>query len=107
MHNHILGRRLTADKMCIRDRFGLVLVIGTVVDNAIVVVERVTFIMDRDKCSPEAATIQAMKDVTAPMTATTLVFLAIFVPVGFMGGITGQIYKPVSYTHLDVYKRQI
>ena len=78
--------------------FGLVLVIGTVVDNAIVVVERVTFIMDRDKCSPEAATIQAMKDVTAPMTATTLVFLAIFVPVGFMGGITGQIYKQFAVT---------
>ena len=78
--------------------FGLVLVIGTVVDNAIVVVERVTFIMDRDKCSPEAATILAMKDVTAPMTATTLVFLAIFVPVGFMGGITGQIYKQFAVT---------
>ena len=78
--------------------FGLVLVIGTVVDNAIVVVERVTFIMDRDKCSPEIATIQAMKDVTAPMTATTLVFLAIFVPVGFMGGITGEIYKQFAVT---------
>ncbi|MEG2184845.1 MAG: efflux RND transporter permease subunit [Cloacibacillus sp.] len=78
--------------------FGLVLVIGTVVDNAIVVVERVLFIMDRDGCSPEKATIQAMKDVTGPMTATTLVFLAIFVPVGFMGGITGEIYKQFAVT---------
>ena len=78
--------------------FGLVLVIGTVVDNAIVVVERVLFVMDRDDCSPEEATIQAMRDVTGPMCATTLVFLAIFVPVGFMSGITGQIYKQFAVT---------
>ncbi len=78
--------------------FGLVLVIGTVVDNAIVVVERVLFVMDRDKCTPEQATIQAMSDVTGPMAATTLVFLAIFVPVGFMSGITGQIYKQFAVT---------
>ncbi|MCF0247167.1 MAG: efflux RND transporter permease subunit, partial [Synergistes sp.] len=78
--------------------FGLVLVIGTVVDDAIVVVERVQFIMERDKCDPVAATIQAMKDVTGPMAATTLVFLAIFVPVGFMSGITGQIYKQFAVT---------
>ena len=73
--------------------FGLVLVIGTVVDDAIIVVERVLFIMDRDHCDTETATVQAMKDVTGPMAATTLVFLAIFVPVAFMGGITGQIYR--------------
>lgn len=78
--------------------FGLVLVIGTVVDDAIVVVERVTFIMERDKCGPEEAALQAMKDVTTPMAATTLVFLAIFVPVGVMGGITGQIYKQFAVT---------
>lgn len=78
--------------------FGLVLVIGTVVDDAIVVVERVQFIMDRDKCDSKAATIQAMKDVTGPMMATTLVFLAIFVPVAFMTGITGQIYKQFAVT---------
>ena len=78
--------------------FGLVLVIGTVVDNAIVVVERVLFIMDRDGCTPREATLQAMADVTGPMAATTLVFLAIFVPVGFMSGITGQIYKQFAVT---------
>ena len=78
--------------------FGLVLVIGTVVDDAIIVVERVQFIMDRDHCDPKTATIQAMKDVTGPMIATTLVFLAIFVPVGFMGGITGQIYRQFAVT---------
>ena len=78
--------------------FGLVLVIGTVVDDAIIVVERVLFIMDRDHCDTQTATVQAMKDVTGPMVATTLVFLAIFVPVGFMGGITGQIYRQFAVT---------
>lgn len=78
--------------------FGLVLVIGTVVDDAIVVVERVQFIMERDNCDAKTATIQAMTDVTGPMIATTLVFLAIFVPVAFMSGITGQIYKQFAVT---------
>ena len=76
--------------------FGLVLVIGTVVDDAIVVVERVQFLMERDKCDPKTATIQAMKDVTGPMMATTLVFLAIFVPVAFMTGITRSSSSPYS-----------
>ncbi|MDR3332693.1 MAG: efflux RND transporter permease subunit [Synergistaceae bacterium] len=78
--------------------FGLVLVIGTVVDDAIIVVERVLFVMDRDKSSAVDATVQAMRDVTGPMTATTLVFLAIFVPVAFMGGITGEIYRQFAVT---------
>jgi hydrophobe/amphiphile efflux-1 (HAE1) family protein len=78
--------------------FGLVLVIGTVVDDAIVVVERVTFLMDRDHTDPKTATLQAMKDITGPMVATTLVFLAIFVPVAFMSGITGQIYRQFAVT---------
>lgn len=78
--------------------FGLVLVIGTVVDDAIIVVERVQFVMERDGCMPEEATIKAMKDVTGPMVATTLVFLAIFLPVSFMGGITGQIYRQFTVT---------
>ena len=78
--------------------FGLVLVIGTVVDDAIIVVERVLFIMERDKSNSMDATLQAMKDVTGPMTATTLVFLAIFVPVAFSGGITGVIYRQFAVT---------
>ena len=78
--------------------FGLVLVIGTVVDDAILVVERVLFVMDRDKCDPETATIQAMKDITGPMIATTLVFLAIFVPITFMEGMTGVIYRQFAVT---------
>ena len=78
--------------------FGLVLVVGTVVDNAIIVVERVMFIMERDGKNSFAATYQAMKDVSGPMTATTLVFLAIFLPVAFMGGITGEIYRQFAVT---------
>jgi hydrophobe/amphiphile efflux-1 (HAE1) family protein len=78
--------------------FGLVLVIGTVVDDAIIVVERVMFVMERDKVNAREATVQAMKDVTGPMTATTLVFLAIFVPVAFMGSITGVIYRQFAVT---------
>jgi hydrophobe/amphiphile efflux-1 (HAE1) family protein len=78
--------------------FGLVLVIGTVVDDAIIVVERMLFIKDRDNVDARTATITAMKEVTGPMTATTLVFLAIFVPVAFMGGITGQIYRQFAVT---------
>ncbi|MDT8284294.1 MAG: efflux RND transporter permease subunit, partial [Thermovirgaceae bacterium] len=78
--------------------FAFVLVIGTVVDDAIIVVERVMYIMERDKSNSVDATIQAMKDVTGPMTATTLVFLAIFVPVAFMGSITGEIYRQFAVT---------
>ena len=78
--------------------FGLVLVIGTVVDDAIVVVERVLYIMEHDGLEPAEATERAMKDVSGPMIATTLVFLAIFVPVAMMGGITGEIYKQFGVT---------
>ena len=73
--------------------FGLVLAIGLVVDDAIVVVERVLFLMESEKLSPKEATIKAMEQVSSAVIATTLVLLAIFVPVGFLGGITGQIYK--------------
>jgi hydrophobe/amphiphile efflux-1 (HAE1) family protein len=78
--------------------FGLVLAIGSVVDDAILVVERVMFVMERDKSSPVDATIQAMKDVTGPMIATTLVFLAIFAPIIFMQSITGIIYRQFAVT---------
>ena len=78
--------------------FGLVLVIGTVVDDAIVVVERVLYVMEEENLPAPQATERAMKDVSGPMIATTLVFMAIFVPVAFMGGITGEIYKQFAVT---------
>ena len=77
--------------------FGLVLAIGTVVDDAIVVVERVQELMARGLNAKEAA-IQAMQDVTSAIFATTLVLLGIFVPVGFLGGLTGRIYQQFSVT---------
>ncbi len=73
--------------------FGLVLAIGLVVDDAIVVVERVLFLMEAEKLEPKQATIKAMEQVSGAIVATTLVLLAIFVPIGFLGGITGRIYQ--------------
>ncbi len=73
--------------------FGLVLAIGLVVDDAIVVVERVLALMEQEGLAPKEATIKAMEEVSGAIVATTLVLLAIFVPVGFMGGITGKIYQ--------------
>ena len=73
--------------------FGLVLAIGLVVDDAIVVVERVLYLMESEKLTPKEATIKAMEQVSSAIVATTLVLLAIFVPVGFLGGITGKIYQ--------------
>jgi HAE1 family hydrophobic/amphiphilic exporter-1/multidrug efflux pump len=73
--------------------FGLVLAIGLVVDDAIVVVERVLEIMEREGLDHRAATIKAMQQVSGAVIATTLVLLSIFVPIGFMSGITGKIYQ--------------
>lgn len=78
--------------------FGLVLAIGLVVDDAIVVVERVLYLMETEKLTPKEATIKAMEQVSSAVIATTLVLLAIFVPVGFMGGITGRIYQQFAVT---------
>ncbi len=73
--------------------FGLVLAIGLVVDDAIVVVERVLELMEHDGLAPREATIKAMEQVSGAVIATTLVLLSIFVPIGFMSGITGKIYQ--------------
>ena len=78
--------------------FGLVLSIGVVVDDCIVVVERVQFLIETRGLNAKEATIQAMSDVTSAVIATTLVLLGIFVPVGFMSGITGRIYQQFSVT---------
>ncbi|WP_289020874.1 efflux RND transporter permease subunit [Desulfobacter postgatei] len=73
--------------------FGLVLAIGLVVDDAIVVVERVQELMQSQGLDQKSATIKAMEQVSGAVIATTLVLLSIFVPIGFMGGITGKIYQ--------------
>jgi hydrophobe/amphiphile efflux-1 (HAE1) family protein len=78
--------------------FALIMAIGLVVDDAIVVVENVYRVMDKRKLSAKPATIHAMGQVTGPIIATTLVLLAVFVPVAFMPGITGQLYKQFAVT---------
>ena len=78
--------------------FALIMAIGLVVDDAIIVVENVYRVMGKRKLSPKAATLRAMGQVTGPIIATTLVLLAVFVPVGFMPGITGQLYKQFAVT---------
>ncbi len=76
---------------------GLVLAIGTVVDDAIVVVEAVMYHVERG-LSPKEATLKAMEEVSAPVVATTLVMVAVFLPVAFMGGITGRLYQQFAIT---------
>ena len=76
---------------------GLVLAIGIVVDDAIVVVEAVQVNIARGMNSKEA-TIEAMKKITAPVIATTLVLVAVFIPVAGMGGITGRLYQQFAIT---------
>ncbi|WP_430811197.1 MULTISPECIES: efflux RND transporter permease subunit [unclassified Carboxylicivirga] len=76
---------------------GLVLAIGIVVDDAIVVVEAVQVNIEKGMGRREA-TIAAMKEVTAPVIATTLVLIAVFIPVASMGGITGRLYQQFAIT---------
>ena len=77
--------------------FGLVLAIGIVVDDAIVVVEAVQHHIEHGM-TPVDATRQAMKEVSGPVVAIGLVLCAVFVPVAFMGGVTGQLYKQFALT---------
>ncbi len=78
--------------------FALVLAIGIVVDDAIVVVENVERIIAEEGLSPPEAARKAMGQITGPVIATTLVLLAVFVPVTFMPGITGRLYSQFAIT---------
>ena len=78
--------------------FGLLLAIGVVVDDAICVTERADYLINNQKLSAIEATTQTMKEISGALIATTLVLLAIFVPIAFMGGITGKIYQQFSVT---------
>jgi multidrug efflux pump len=77
--------------------FGLVLAIGIVVDDAIVVVENVERNIE-DGLKPREATIKAMNEVTSPIIAITLVLCAVFVPIAFISGLTGQFYRQFALT---------
>jgi multidrug efflux pump len=78
--------------------FGMVLAIGIVVDDAIVVIENVERNMTVYKLSPKDAAKRAMDEVSGPVVAIVLVMCAVFVPVAFLGGITGQLYKQFAIT---------
>ena len=78
--------------------FALVLVIGTVVDDAIVVVEAVQAKFDDGEQDPYEATVGAMHGITSALITTTLVFMAVFIPVSFLGGVTGKFYTQFGLT---------
>lgn len=78
--------------------FALVLAIGLVVDDAIVVVEAVSHKMEVDRLDAPAATRVAMHEVQGPVVAIALVLIAVFVPVSFLGGLTGQFYRQFALT---------
>ena len=77
--------------------FGMVLAIGIVVDDAIVVVEAVMHHLEQG-LSPREATIKAMQEVSGPIVGVSLVMAAVFIPVAFIGGLTGRLYQQFALT---------
>jgi hydrophobe/amphiphile efflux-1 (HAE1) family protein len=90
---HLLGFSLNTLTL-----FGLVLAIGIVVDDAIVVVENVERNMRERGITPREAAIIAMKEVSGPIIAIVFVLCAVFIPVAFLGGIAGELYKQFAIT---------
>ena len=78
--------------------FGMVLAVGIVVDDAIVVLENVERHMHEDGLSAREAALKAMKEVTGPVIAIVLVLVSVFVPIAFLGGLTGELYRQFSVT---------
>lgn len=78
--------------------FAMILAIGLVVDDAIIVVERVQYLMVYEQMDSKSASIKAMQQIGSAIIATTFVLLSIFVPVGLMAGITGKIYQQFAVT---------
>ena len=78
--------------------FGLILAIAIVVDDAIVVVENATRIIDEGKLSAREATEKAMKEITGPIIGVVLVMMAVFIPTTMIGGISGELYKQFALT---------
>ncbi len=78
--------------------FGMVLAIGIVVDDAIVVLENVERLMHVRHLSPRDAAVEAMREVSGPVVAIVLVLIAAFVPIAFLGGLTGVLYRQFAVT---------
>jgi hydrophobe/amphiphile efflux-1 (HAE1) family protein len=90
---HLLGYSINTLTL-----FGMVLAIGIVVDDAIVVLENVERLMHEEGMSPKEAAIEAMHEVTGPVIAIVLVLCAAFIPVAFLGGLAGELYRQFSVT---------
>ncbi len=90
---HLLGYSINTLTL-----FGMVLAIGIVVDDAIVVLENVERLMHEEGMSPRDAAIEAMHEVTGPVIAIVLVLCAAFVPIAFLGGLAGELYRQFSVT---------
>jgi hydrophobe/amphiphile efflux-1 (HAE1) family protein len=78
--------------------FGLVLAIGIVVDNAIIVMENVERLMQEEKIGAREASIKTMDQVSGAVVASTLVLVAVFAPVAFLGGLSGELYRQFAVT---------
>lgn len=78
--------------------FGMILAIGIVVDDAIIVIENVERLMTEHKKSAFEATLEAMREVSGPVVAVALVLSAVFLPVAFLGGLTGEMYRQFAVT---------
>lgn len=78
--------------------FAMILAIGLVVDDAIIVVERVEYLMANEGLDAKKASVKAMQQIGSAIVATTFVLLSIFIPVGLMAGITGKIYQQFAVT---------
>ncbi len=90
---HLLGYSINTLSL-----FGMVLSIGIVVDDAIVVLENVERIIREEGLSPRDAAIKAMQEVTSPIIAIVLTLVAVFVPIAFLGGLTGELYRQFAVT---------
>ena len=90
---HLLGYSINTLTL-----FGMVLAIGIVVDDAIVVLENVERLMAEEGMGPRDAAIEAMNEVTGPVVAIVLVLCAAFVPIAFLGGLAGELYRQFSVT---------
>ncbi len=78
--------------------FGLILAIGIVVDDAIIVIENVERLISEEKLSVKEACFKAMKEVSGPVVAVALVLSSVFLPIAFLGGMTGMMYKQFAVT---------
>ena len=90
---HLLGYSINTLTL-----FGMVLSIGIVVDDAIVVLENVERIMREEGLAARTAAIQAMREVSGPVVAIVLVLCAVFVPIAFLGGLSGELYRQFAVT---------